>query len=63
MQSLKNKLLELTVLLQSDLRNVDILCLTEHLLKEDQLELTTIEHFKLVSLAELEMNMVVHGYM
>lgn len=48
-QSLKNKLLELTVLLQSDLKNVDILCFTEHWLKEDQLELTNIEHFELVS--------------
>jgi hypothetical protein len=56
-QSLKNKLLELTVLLQSDLKNV----FTEHWLKEDQLELTNIEHFKLSS-AELEMNMVVHVY-
>jgi exonuclease III len=48
-QSLKNKLLELTVLLQSDLKNVNILCFTEHWLKEDQLELTNIEHFNLVS--------------
>jgi hypothetical protein len=41
--------LELTVLLQSDLKNVNILCFTEHWLKEDQLELTNIEHFNLVS--------------
>jgi hypothetical protein len=41
-QSLKNKLLKLTVLLQSDLKNVDILCFTEHWLNEDQLGLTNI---------------------
>jgi hypothetical protein len=36
------------VLLQTDLKNVDILCFTEHWLKEDQLELTNIDSFKLV---------------
>jgi hypothetical protein len=49
MQSLKNKLLELTVLLQSDLKYVDILCFTEHWLKVEQFGVTNIEHFKLVS--------------
>jgi hypothetical protein len=48
-QSLKNKLLELTVLLQSDLKHVDILCFTEHWLKEEHLGVTNIDHFKLVS--------------
>jgi hypothetical protein len=48
-QSLKNKLLELTVLLQTDLKNVDILCFTEHWLKDDQFGLINIERFKLVS--------------
>jgi hypothetical protein len=37
------------VLLQSDLKNVNILCFTEHWLKKYQLELINIEHFKLVS--------------
>jgi exonuclease III len=48
-QNLKNKLLELTVLLQTDLKNVDILCFIKHWLKEDQFGLINIESFKLVS--------------
>jgi hypothetical protein len=48
-QSLSNKLLELDLLLQSDLTNVNILCFTEHWLKEDKLRLTNISHFNLVS--------------
>jgi hypothetical protein len=48
-QSLKNKLLELTVLLQSDLKNGNVLCFTEHWLKVEQFSVTNIEHFKLVS--------------
>jgi hypothetical protein len=43
------KLLDLIVLLKSDLKNVDILCFTEHCLKEEQFGLTYIEHFKVVS--------------
>jgi exonuclease III len=48
-QSLSNKLLELAILLQSDLKDVDIFCFTEHWLKEDQLRLTNINHFKLAT--------------
>jgi exonuclease III len=48
-QSLSNKLLELDILLQSDLTDVNILCFTEHWLKEDKLKLTNISHFDLVS--------------
>jgi hypothetical protein len=48
-QSLSNKLLELDILLQSYLTNVNILCFTEHWLKEDKLKLTNISHFNLVS--------------
>jgi exonuclease III len=48
-QNLTNKVLELAILLQSDLKDVDIFCFTEHWLKEDQLGLTNINHFKLES--------------
>jgi len=40
-QSINNKLLELNVLLQSELADVDVLCLSEHWLRE--------EHMKLIS--------------
>jgi hypothetical protein len=48
-QNLSKKVLELAILLQSDLKDVDIFCFTEHRLKEDQLRLTNINHFKLES--------------
>jgi hypothetical protein len=48
-QGLKKKKLELTILLQLDLNNVDILCFTEHWLKEEHIGLINIDHFKLVS--------------
>jgi hypothetical protein len=48
-QSLKNKFLELTVLLQLDLKNVGILCFTEHWLKWEHIGLIKIDNFKLIS--------------
>jgi hypothetical protein len=42
-------LLVLNVLLQSELKNTDVLCVTKHWLKEEQIGLTNIYHFKLVS--------------
>jgi hypothetical protein len=48
-QSLNNKLLVLAVLLESDLKKVDILCFTEHWLKEEQIKLSNIDQFKLMS--------------
>jgi hypothetical protein len=41
--------LELTALLQLDLKNVAILCFNEQWLKVEQNGLTNIEHFNLVS--------------
>jgi hypothetical protein len=48
-QSLNNKLLESAVLLESDLRNIDVLSFTEHWQKEQQIKLSNIDQFKLVS--------------
>lgn len=45
---LNNKLLELTVLLQSDLKNIEILRYTEHWQKEEKIKLSSIDEFKLV---------------
>jgi hypothetical protein len=61
---LKYKLSELTILLQLDLKNVDILCFTEHWLKEEHTGLINIDNFKSeVVLVESVVNMVVHVYM
>jgi hypothetical protein len=48
-QSLRNKLLELSILLSLDYINVDILCSTEHLLMEEQIIVLNIDQFKLAS--------------
>jgi len=48
-QSINNKLIELNVLLQSELADVDVLCLSEHWLREENIKLITIDKFKLVS--------------
>jgi exonuclease III len=41
--------LELTISLQLDLKNIDILCFTEHLLEEEHIGLVNINNFKFVS--------------
>jgi hypothetical protein len=41
--------LELTVLLQLDLKNFDVLCFTEQWLKEEQIGLTNVDHFDVLS--------------
>jgi hypothetical protein len=48
-QSLKNKLLKLTILLKSDIIHLDIVCSTEQLLIENQMRVLNTDHFKLVS--------------
>jgi len=48
-QSLNNKLLELSISLSIDDINADILCFTEHWLRENQLNSVHIDQFKLVS--------------
>ena len=47
-QSLSNKLLELS-LLNSDLISLDISCFTEHWLMEDKIRVSNTDHFKLMS--------------
>jgi hypothetical protein len=48
-QSLSNKLLKLTILLNSDLIHLDILCFTRQLLMENQMRVLNTDKFKLVS--------------
>jgi hypothetical protein len=48
-QSINNKLLELNVLLQSELADVDVLCLSEHWLREEYIKLINTDKFKLAS--------------
>jgi hypothetical protein len=48
-QSLSNKKNEITMMLSVDRMHINILCLTEHWLREDQLNVVYIDHFRLVS--------------
>jgi hypothetical protein len=48
-QSLSNKLLEWSIVLNSDLINLDVLCFTEHWLMENQMRVVNIDRFILVS--------------
>jgi len=48
-QSINNKLLELNVSLQSELADVDVLCLSEHWLREEYIQLISIDKIKLAS--------------
>ena len=49
MQSISNKTAELDLLLKSSLENMDVLCFTEHWMKEDYLNLIHIDQYKLVN--------------
>jgi hypothetical protein len=46
---MRNKLLDLDLALKSRVKNVDVLCFTEHWMKDDYLTLIQIDYFKLVS--------------
>jgi hypothetical protein len=48
-QNVGNKLIEIDLVLKSDLKDIDVLCFTEHWLKEDYLKLIRIDQYKLVS--------------
>jgi len=48
-QSLYNKLLDLSISISTDDTNADVLCFTEHWLKMNQLDTIFIDQFKLVS--------------
>jgi hypothetical protein len=48
-QSINSKLLELNVLLRSELVDVDVLCPSEHWLREEFIKLISIDKFKLAS--------------
>lgn len=49
MQSLNNKLLEISISLSFDDISVDFLCFTEHWLRENELSSVYINQFKLVN--------------
>jgi hypothetical protein len=48
-QSISNKLIELDLVLKSSQKNIDVLCFTEHWVKEGYLKLIQIEQYELVS--------------
>jgi|GEM_PF-6396561 len=48
-QSISNKQIELDLVLKSSLRNIDVLCFTEHWVNADYLNLIQIDQYKLVS--------------
>ena len=48
-QSIGNKLIEVDLVLKSDLKDIDVLCFTEHWLKEDYLKLININQYELAS--------------
>ena len=48
-QGINNKLLGLNVLLQSELADVDVLCLSEHWLREEYIKLISTDKFKLAN--------------
>jgi hypothetical protein len=49
LQSIRNKQIEIYLILKSSLRNIDVLCFTEHWVKDDYLKLIQIDKYKLVS--------------
>jgi hypothetical protein len=48
-QSIENKQIEVDLALKLDLKDIDVLCFTEHWLKEDCLKLIHIDEYELVS--------------
>jgi hypothetical protein len=48
-QSIGNKLLEVNLVLKSNLKDIDVLCFTEHWLKEDYLKLIHVDQYKLTN--------------
>jgi len=48
-QSLSNRLLDITIMLTTELSNINILCFTKHWLSEVQLKVVNIDGFRLVS--------------
>ena len=48
-QSIGNKLVETDLVLKSDFEDIDVLCFTEHWLREDYLNLIHIDHYELAS--------------
>jgi hypothetical protein len=60
---LSNNLTELTILLDSDLISLDMLCFTEHWLTENPMTVLNTDHFKLVILVDLAVIMVYHVFL
>jgi hypothetical protein len=63
-QSINNKLLELNIMLQTELEEDDVLCLSKNWLKEEYIKLISIDKLKLAGiLVEAKVFMVVPVYM
>jgi hypothetical protein len=48
-QSIRNKLLDIDLVLKARIKNIDVLCFTEHWIQEDYLTTIQIDQYKLVS--------------
>lgn len=61
-QCLRNKVYEIEIMLNDELQNVDVLCLTEHWLNESEIHSYNIQNFKLCSIVAMSTEMEAQQY-